>query len=636
MPVVDAEPRGQRGDAIGAVAAGHAHADAIPAQSCQRGSGILARSLVEAEAGKRAVLVGKHQCCAGQSRIVMRVAQRVAGAAQPQHAIADVAFDARGELHAHILRGRHGDALPARGAQGASQRMRTGAGQRRRPGQHLLAAVAAQGFDRVVVQARGGECSGLVEQGAVHAGQREQGAAVGDQHVAAGEPAQCPGQRHRHGQREGTGAGHHQHRDGCVERARGVDQQPAQCGQCGEHQHPAHEAGDLAIAAGDLRAGLPCARGKRAEPGHAGLRAAVLHAQLGRPGQQHAAGHQALAALAPLRARFAGEQRFVHLDHGAFQHAIGRHGAPVVDVHAVAAGEGHRGHGFQFAIGTAALRQQRRGIQQGIAAGVAAMARAQFDVAPDQEQEHEHADRIEIHLAAAAQRVDHAGREHQRDCQRHRQVDAEAAAAQFLCGAAEERLRRIGHQRDGGQQAKPAEQVARAEIDEVDHAEVDHQGVAHHLHRAHAGHQDALERIVHLGSAGIIHLVQAQRACRAAGSGEVLQQGGQGGASDIPDHPHAPRGAVDADPAHAGKRIDALLQPEQPAVIVQRLDAQGDLAQAVASLAQHLGGEPGIGPCRRAVHGLREGGAVDGGGALCEATGTPNTACELVVSGVSA
>ena len=636
MPVVDVEPGGQRGDAVGAVATGHAHADAVLAQLRQCGRGILARTLVEAEPRQRTVLVRQHQRRTGQSRIVVMLAQRVAGTAQPQRSAVQVAFDAGGHPHAYVLCCHGRDTLACGGAQRAGQRVRAGAGQRARPDQHLFGRVATQRFGGVAVQARGGERAGLVEQGAVHVSELEQCVAVGHQHLATGELPQRTGQRHRHGQREGAGAGHYQHGDGGVERARGVHRQPAERREHDKDHHATHEAGDLGIAAGNQGTRLARPRGQGAEPGHAGLRATVFHAQLRRSGEQDAAGDQSLAAAAALRTRFAGQQGFVHLDFRAFQHAVGGHGAAVVDVHAVAVGQADRGDRFQFAVGAPALGQQRSRVQQGIAARIAAMARAQFQVTRAQQQEHEHADRIEIDLAAPAQRVDHAGDEHQRDGQGHWQVDAQAPAAQLVGGAPEEHMGRIEHQRDRGQQAQPAEQAARAEVDEVDHADVAHERIGHYLHRAHAGDQDALERIVHLGGARVPGLIPPQRARRAAGGGELLQQRGQRGTPRIPHHAHAPGGTVHADPAHAGQSVDALLQPQHLSGIVQRVDVQGDLAQAVAPLAQHLGGEPGIAPCRRAGHGRRGGGSVEGWAVLCAATGTPSTACEVLLSGVSA
>ena len=478
-----------------------------------------------------------------------------------------------------------------------------------------------------------GQRAGLVEQRAVDAGQGEQGVAIGHQHVVPGQLAQRAGQRDRHGQRERAGAGHHQYRDGGIEGARRVDQQPAQRGQHSQRQYATNEVRDIPVAADDQGTRLAGAVGKRAKPGHAGIRAAMFDPQFRRPGQQHAAGDQPLAAQALLRPRFTGEQRLVHLHRGTFQHAIGRHRAAVRDMHAVAAGEVQRGHCFQFAVGAAALRQQRRGVDQGVTVRTSAMARAQLQVARGQQQEHEHADRIEVDLAAAAQGVDHAGGEHQRDRQRHRQVDAEAASAQFTRCAREEGSRGIEHQWNRGEQAQPAEQVARAEIDEIDHADIDDESIGHHLHRTHPGDQHALQCVMHLDGAGVLDLVMAQRPRRAAGGGEAFQQGGQRGLPGLPDDAHALCRTIDGDASYAGQGIDALFQPQHLACVLQGVDVQGDFAAAVAALAQYSGGEPGIRPGRRGVHGFGSGGA---GGALRALAGTPNTACCDGFSGVSA
>ena len=100
------------------------------------------------------------------------------------------------------------------------------------------------------------------------------------------------------------------------------------------------------------------------------------------------AGGELVAAALGHRARFAGEERFVGARCALHHHPVGRD--------ALARGDASRvGRGKAYS----ALRPQQR-----IKSARGAAARSAFEVARAEQQEREHADRIEVHLARARER----------------------------------------------------------------------------------------------------------------------------------------------------------------------------------------------------------------------------------------
>ena len=88
-------------------------------------------------------------------------------------------------------------------------------------------------------------------------------------------------------------------------------------------------------------------------------------------------------------------------------------------------------------------------------------ARALFEHARGQQQEHEHHRRVVPDVRAAAQGLDHAGEVGEQRRSRDQRVHAEAALAQLARSAGEERPAGVEHHRCRHQEGDPAEEVAR-------------------------------------------------------------------------------------------------------------------------------------------------------------------------------
>ncbi len=87
------------------------------------------------------------------------------------------------------------------------------------------------------------QCQGtrLVQNNPIHLGQGFQHMAAGNQKTPPPQIGGGGGQRRGHRQRQGTGTGHHQHREGYPESALGLNQHPGAPNQGKHHQHRAHK-----------------------------------------------------------------------------------------------------------------------------------------------------------------------------------------------------------------------------------------------------------------------------------------------------------------------------------------------------------------------------------------------------------
>ena len=263
---------------------------------------------------------------------------------------------------------------------------------------------------------------------------------------------------------------------------------------------------------------------ERGDSRERGVRADAFDAHEHRSIFQHAAGDQQLVAALRHRRGLAAEQRFVHAAALGQQHAVGRHDAAFGHAHAVADAQLVDADALQRSVVALPIGERRRQPRQRIGEIARAMPRAHFQVAARQQEEHEHRNRIEVHLAAAAQRFDDAGRVHRGDGQCHRHVHADPACRERAPRAREERPRRIENHRRRHQQAEPAQQLARGCIERAGGAEVDRRGIHHGLHGAEARDQQPLERVARFAAPQVIEAARVERQRVIAGARQRLQQ----------------------------------------------------------------------------------------------------------------
>ena len=127
-------------------------------------------------------------------------------------------------------------------------------------------------------------------------------------------------------------------------------------------------------------------------------------------------------------------QGFAEARFGIQQHAVRRCGFAGGDAHDVADRQLRRWHRFAAAVGGFAQGQCRAGARQRIDLGDGDVARALFQQARGQQQEHEHHRRVVPDVRPAAHGLDHAGDIGEQGGQRHQRVHARRARAQFAPG----------------------------------------------------------------------------------------------------------------------------------------------------------------------------------------------------------
>ena len=238
------------------------------------------------------------------------------------------------------------------------------------------------------------------------------------------------------------------------------------------------------------------------------------------------------------------------------------------------------------------------------------MARAHFEIAADAQEEHEHADRLEPDVAAAAQRLDDASGVDERDGQRHRHVHAEPARRERALRAGEERRRGIEHDGRRREQRQPSES-SRVATSSVECAEPQHCGVHHRLHRAEARDGEALLRVARFAAAG------SSSAARSSGSARIADacerstiRGSETASSSYTMRARCATG-VDRDPTTPGNapRVRSISHSRPRSA---RRRPTHRLAAAGAEIACHVAGELGALPGRgfavarsRLLRGLR-------------------------------
>ena len=178
--------------------------------------------------------------------------------------------------------------------------------------------------------------------------------------------------------------------------------------------------------------------------------------------------------------------------------AVGRHALARSDEHEVAPPQ--RAHRDPLGLDRARklsqpLRLRRHEAPQVSERRAGSMPRLEFEETAGEQQEDEHRDRIEVHLAVAAQRGPARSPRTPPPIPSATGTSMPARPAlRSRQAPTEERLRRIDHDRHGEYQARPAHELLDVGVMSPSCRDIDRHRVHHHLHHAEAGHEQAPER----------------------------------------------------------------------------------------------------------------------------------------------
>jgi len=206
-------------------------------------------------------------------------------------------------------------------------------------------------------------------------------------------------------------------------------------------------------------------------------------------------------------------------------------------------------------------------------------ARRGLEAARPEQEEGDHADAIEIHLARAGHGRPGAAGVTEGEAEGDRRIEPQAAQAQLLAGAGEERPAGEQQHRGREEQARPAHQRCRlgGERAVVD---VGGKGVHHDLHRAEAGDEQAPEL---RPAATAVELVLAARRVRIGVVAERphrVHDCREVGGVRIPRDVRPLRGVVDLDAGDARHAREALLDEPQARGAAHPLEDERGLARA--------------------------------------------------------
>ncbi|MBV6417453.1 MAG: hypothetical protein CMLOHMNK_02153 [Steroidobacteraceae bacterium] len=266
-------------------------------------------------------------------------------------------------------------------------------------------------------------------------------------------------------------------------------------------------------------------------------------------------------------------------------------------MHQIARGEFDGADTLEGAVRASAVRESGRQARERIVQVAGAMAGAHLEVAARQQEEHEHADGIEIDFRPAAQRLDDARAIDECDRDRDGHIDAEAARTQRAQCAREERARRIKDNRRRDEEADPAQQIARGRIDAVEGPEVKPARIHHRLHRAEACDHELLERGAMLAPSRVVERGGIERQRRVARAGQRSENLRQRTHAILPGDTCASRGGVDLHVDDTGHVADGALDQPHAGGAAYALDQEYRFVPTVAEIAQHMTGE--FRPCPR-------------------------------------
>jgi hypothetical protein len=176
---------------------------------------------------------------------------------------------------------------------------------------------------------------------------------------------------------------------------------PPGTGHARRQQHEQQEGRGQAV--GPLRDARLADRRLLHQRHHLGVARAFAHladAQLHRLAQVVAAGNHRLAPAARHRARFARQQGLVHRGLAAQDRAVGHEALARQHAQHVAHAHATRRHALPAAARIAALHAVGQAVHQRLQRAGGAVAQAQLQPAPGQQEKHEHGERVEVHLVA--------------------------------------------------------------------------------------------------------------------------------------------------------------------------------------------------------------------------------------------
>ena len=275
-----------------------------------------------------------------------------------------------------------------------------------------------------------------------------------------------------------------------------------------------------------------------------------------------------------------GQQRFVEGASAIDQTAVSWDDLARVHAHPVAG----RQVGDQHLLLT--VRIQSRGEPgQDLADPVERIGRAhptaQFDAAGKQNQEHEHGDRVVVHLARLRPGGVQAAQIRKAQSQYDRHVHAEPAVAQVAPCADEKFLPRIGQQRGSGEKAGPAPypnpQGQLAGLVAQPH-DVAGDGEVHHHHADHAGEDEAFDTALFLDPVEFLASRRVVGVRDIADAEDAFEDLAELDASRIPAHPCMMAGIVEID-------LDDAVEPAQHALVEPQAGGATNILQQQRSLA---------------------------------------------------
>ncbi len=204
------------------------------------------------------------------------------------------------------------------------------------------------------------------------------------------------------------------------------------------------------------------------------------------------------------------------------------------------------------------------------------MTHTHLDEAPGREEEDEHADRIEVHLAAGAQRIEHTRQPGQQQGERHRHIHAEPASPKIAPRARQERRAAVEQYRCHDDHAGDAHQLRHRGVD-VGHA-IQRAEIHHRLHHAERRESDPLER--HTSFALVFGRGGGTREWHRPESGtrdraEDLRQAGRTMTS--PRHRDSCGRIVDAHRGHVRQGSYRLLDAARAGSAVHAVDQEHDM-----------------------------------------------------------
>jgi hypothetical protein len=357
--------------------------------------------------------------------------------------------------------------------------------------------------------------------------------------------------RRRQGERARAGDDQHRHRDpgvAPVEPCRGGDQ----------HDHPGEMPRDALRGIDQARLAGCAALGQTRDRRGARIRAGAGYAHGQRLLEVDRAADQLVARALRHRTRLAGEQRLVCSGDAFEHHAVGGNALAGRDANGFSSGE-------NFFLLHAQQRIERPG---------RAALRLGVQVARAEQQEGEHADRVEVDLALPRQRRPGAGGEAEAQAERDRRVEADALRTELAPGAGEERRAGEKQHRKRDEQARPAHQARRLGADFV---HVGRERIHHHLHRAERSDEEAPERGAALGALERVLAARLVGAGVVADGADRLDDGRERGALRIPGDLRAPGRVVDADLPDSRRAAQHLLDQPQARGAAHALEDQRGL-----------------------------------------------------------